>query len=84
MRAQVNMWWQDLRGVKCKSYIEIETHKENMRRVKNQEWKERGSLFGFFRKTKETCESFNKIDNKRIDPPMFMVGCFLMYSFPVL
>jgi len=55
-----------------------------MRRVKNQEWKERGSLFGFFRKTKETCESFNKIDNKRIDPPMFMVGCFLMYSFPVL
>jgi hypothetical protein len=45
-----------------------------MRRVKNQKCEERGSLFGFFGKTKETCESFNKIDNKRIKPPMFVVG----------
>jgi hypothetical protein len=31
-----------------------------MKKVKNQKWEERGSLFGFFGKTNETCESFNK------------------------
>jgi hypothetical protein len=55
-----------------------------MRKVTDQEWEERGSLFGVFGKTKETCESFNKIDNKRIDPLMFMVGCSWMYSFSIL
>jgi hypothetical protein len=29
----------------------------------------------FLEKQKGTGESFNKIDNKRIDPSMFVVGC---------
>jgi hypothetical protein len=36
--------------------------------------KKKGSFFGFFRKRKETCESFDKIGTKRIDLPTFVVG----------
>jgi hypothetical protein len=32
------------------------------------------SFFGFFRKRKKTCESFDEIGTKRIDLPMFVVG----------
>ncbi len=36
--------------------------------------RKKGSFFGFFFKKKETCESFDEIGTKRIDPPMFVVG----------
>jgi len=34
----------------------------------------KGSFFGFFRKKKKTCEIFDEISTKKIDPPTFVVG----------
>ncbi len=45
-----------------------------MKKVKNQELKERGLIFRFFRKRKEAFESFNEIGSKRIDPPHSQLG----------
>jgi hypothetical protein len=60
MGLQVNMWWRELRGVKYKSCIEIETQVENMKRVKNQKWEERGSLFEFLEKQKKLVKVLTK------------------------